>query len=94
MPNWEPPPGIFNTLTTNKGMVQPSGNEQKVNAYHSKLQGLQSIFMAILAICKFSNISEGKVTVCCDNDHVLWLSSVFSQQVSLKTKHMELIWAV
>lgn len=76
------------------GVVQTSGDEYEVNAYHSKLPGLHSAFMAILAICKFCNVSEGWVTVCCNNKHVLWLSGISSQQVSSKSEHADLIWAI
>jgi hypothetical protein len=76
------------------GVVQTSGDEHEANTYHSKLQGLHSLLMAILAICQFHNVLEGKVTICCDNDRALWLSDVKSQQVSSKTKHADLIQAI
>jgi hypothetical protein len=76
------------------GVVQTSGDEHEANTYHSKLQGLHSLLMAVLAICQFHNVLEGKVTICCDNDRALWLSDVKSQQVSSKTKHADLIQAI
>lgn len=77
-----------------KGVVQTLGDKHEVNAYCSELQGLHSLLMAILAVCTFHNVTDGKVIVCCDNDRALLLSGVASQQVSSKTKHADLVRAI
>jgi hypothetical protein len=54
-----------------KGVVQTSGDEHEVNAYHSELQGLHSLLLAIYVVCVFHQVKSGKVIVCCNNDHAI-----------------------
>ena len=64
---------------------------REVNPYRSELQGIHMVLTTIYAICKFHDVSSGKVTVYCDNKKALWLSSQHSPQVSLTQKHIDLI---
>jgi hypothetical protein len=83
------------TNQVSKCVVQTSGDECEVNAYHSELQGLHFLLLAIYVICVFLQVSSGKVIVCCDNDHALWwLSSVRNHLVPSKMKHPNLIQAI
>jgi hypothetical protein len=74
-----------------KGMVRTSGTEREVNAYQSELQGLHAAVTSLWVICQHHKVQSGKVTLCCDNKKALWLSSIRSTQVPLRTKHTDLI---
>jgi hypothetical protein len=50
--------------------------------------------MYTFTVCTFHEVTEGKITVCCDNETGLWLSSIKNQQVPLATKHSDLIRAI
>jgi hypothetical protein len=76
----------FATNQGSKGVVQTSGNEHGVNAYHSELQALHSLLLAIYVVCVFHQVSLGKAIVCCNNDHALWLLNVRNHLVSSKMK--------
>ena len=65
-----------------------------MNTYHSKLQGIHAVLMAILAICSFHDVTDGEVMVCCDNEKALWLSGQKEMQVSMYCKHADLICAI
>jgi hypothetical protein len=45
-------------------------------------------------ICQHHKVQSGKVTLCCNNKKALWLSSICSTQVPLRTKHTDLIQAI
>jgi hypothetical protein len=78
-----------------KGMVRTSATENEVNAYRSKLQGLHAAVASLLrVICQHHKVQSGKVTLCCNNENALWLSSICSTQVPLRTKHTDLIRAI
>jgi hypothetical protein len=77
-----------------KGMVRTSGTENEVNAYRSELQGLHAAVASVQVICQHHKVQSGKVTFCCDNKNALWLSSIRSTQVPLRTKHTDLIRAI
>jgi hypothetical protein len=77
-----------------KGMVRTSGTENVVNAYRSELQGLHAAAASLRVICQHHKVQSGKVTLCCDNENALWLSSIRSTQVPLRTKHTDLIRAI
>ena len=83
-----------NTQEGCRGVVQTSGDEREVNAYRSELQGLYTTLMAIMAICEFHNVTTGKVKVYCDNEKAIWLSDTKRLQVSLRTKHADLLRAI
>lgn len=51
-----------------RGTMQTlSGEGWVVNAYRSELQGIHSILLAITAVCLFYHITEGSITIGCDN---------------------------
>jgi hypothetical protein len=77
-----------------KGMVQTSGIENEVNAYQSELQGLHTVVASLRVICQHHKVQSGKVTLCCDNENTLWLTSIRSTQVPLRMKHTDLIQAI
>jgi hypothetical protein len=74
-----------------KGMVRTTGKEKDVNPYQSKLQGLHATVSCISVICQHHQVISGKVTVCCNNEKALWLSSIRTIQVPLCTKHADLM---
>jgi hypothetical protein len=77
-----------------KGMVRTSGIENEVNAYQSEVQGLHTVVASLRVICQHHKVQSGKVTLCCDNENTLWLSSIRSTQVPLRMKHTDLIQAI
>jgi len=79
---------------TCNGMVKTSGEEDEVNPYQSELQGIHTVLMAILAICRFYNITEGKAMIGCDNEKAGWLVGYRLLQLLLHTKHANLVRAI
>jgi hypothetical protein len=53
-----------------EGTVQTTGDAHEVNAYRSKLQGNHAILLAISTVCTFHNLTEGAITIGCDNKGV------------------------
>ncbi len=76
------------------GVVQTSGEEDEVNPYRSELQGLHALLMALLAICKLFNITQGYVKVGCDNETAVWLAGNPILQLAMHTKHVDLVRAI
>ena len=76
------------------GTVQTSGGERDVDSYRSELQGVHAMLLGLLAFCTFHHITEGRVTLGCDN-----MSSVRHGQhdwckVPISTAHVDLIRAI
>jgi hypothetical protein len=76
------------------GTTQTSGAERDVNSYRSELQGIYALLLAVTATCIFCNITEGEITIGCDNlagvhrSHADWL------KLNQNTKHADLIRAI
>ena len=51
------------------GVTHTSGKEHEVDSYRSELQGVHAMLFGLLAFCTFYNITEGGVTLGCDNSN-------------------------
>jgi hypothetical protein len=76
------------------GVTQTSGEEHEVDSYRSELQGVHAMLFGLLAFCTFYNITEGGVTLGCDNSNCVRHGRGDWQKVSLSTKHADLIRAI
>ena len=65
-----------------QGVTQTSGTGQEVDSYHSKLQGIHTLLLALLVVCSFFDIVNGAVTVGCDSATSLNCSSADLLKVS------------
>ena len=76
------------------GECQTSGQQHEVNPYHSKLQGLHAGLSGMLAFCSFHQIWEGSLLVGCDCDGAFKQASKCALNISIRTKHADIIWAI
>jgi hypothetical protein len=76
------------------GVTQTSGEEHGVDSYRSELQRVHAMLFGLLAFCTFYNITEGGVTLGCNNSNCVRHGRGDWQKVSLSTKHVDLIWAI
>jgi hypothetical protein len=76
------------------GTTQTSGSERDVNPYRSELQGIHALLLAVTAVCKFCNITDGKITVGCDNLGGIKRSAADWLKINQSTKHADLIRAI
>jgi hypothetical protein len=49
------------------GVTQTSGEEHEMDSYCSELQGVHAMLFGLLAFCTLYNITEGGVTLGCNN---------------------------
>jgi hypothetical protein len=83
------------TLQAIQGTTQTTGEERVVNAYRSELQGIHSILFAITAVGLFCHIlTEGAITIGCDNQAGVNRSNDDWLKVNQNTKHADLIRAI
>ena len=61
------------------------------NAYRSELTGLYAVLAVILLVTILHDIKEGKLRVGCDNEKGLYLSSLISLKIPIKTKHADIL---
>ena len=87
---------IKNPLTTLgcHGLAQVSGTKAETNAYRVELQGIHTILMALKVICDFHLIQHGSITIHCNNEKGIYLSSHTWLQPSICIKHVDLIRAI
>jgi hypothetical protein len=76
------------------GSVQTTGDACEVNAYCSKLQGIHTIPRAISTVCTFYNLTEGAITIGCDNKGGIICSNGDWLKVNQNTRHADLICAI
>jgi hypothetical protein len=76
------------------GTTQTSGTALDVNAYRSELQGIHTILMAVTAVCLFFHITEGEITIGCDNLAGVNRSNADWLKIDQTTKHADLIRAI
>jgi hypothetical protein len=76
------------------GTVQTTGDIRTVNSYRSELQGIHTILLGIAAVCNFYHITEGMVTIGCDNLAGVNRSTGDWLKVNQSTKHVDLIRAI
>jgi hypothetical protein len=51
------------------GVTPTSGEEHEVDSYRSELQGVHAMLLGLLAFCTFHNITEGGITLGCNNSN-------------------------
>jgi hypothetical protein len=74
-----------------RGVCQTSGTTSDVNAYRSEFQGIHTTLLAIKLLCDFHQIQSGSVTIACDCEKCITLSSASWRKVGTRTKHADLI---
>jgi hypothetical protein len=75
------------------GTTQTTGGGQIVNAYRSELPGIHSILLALTAVSIFFHLTEGAITIGCDNLAGVDCSNDDWLKVNQNTKHADLIRA-
>ena len=73
------------------GLVQTSGITSEVNAYRSELQGLHTMLLAVLIICRHYRITEGQISLACDNEKAIYLAGVQHLEVPCTLAHADLL---
>ena len=76
------------------GTTQTSGSEREVNPYRSELQGIHTTLLAMDAVCTFCHITDGAITIGCDNLGGIKCSSADWLKLNQNTKHADLIRAI
>ena len=71
--------GYLPTTTTNGG------------SYRSELTGIYAALTYLLATTQVHNITKGTVTVHCDNEKAILLSSITGSRLPLKTSHADIL---
>ena len=80
---------------TVKGCLCTSGTRAEVNTYRSELQSVHTLLLALWVICDPYGITTGSVTVGCDNDKCIDLSSAAHLDISVTSySHVDLIRAI
>ena len=82
------------TRATCHGVVRTSGRPLEVNAYRSELQGFHSMLLALHQICRFYKLTEGHITLACDNDTCMRLAADQRPRVPCRQGHADLIRAI
>jgi hypothetical protein len=76
------------------GTTQTSGSAHDVNSYRSELQGIHAILLAVTTVCLFFHITEGEITIGCDNLAGVQRSNADWLKINQTTKHADLIQAI
>lgn len=76
------------------GKCQTSGGLGEVNPYRSEIQGIHGMALMTLALCRFGNITSGRVRFGCDNLTGVRHSSFTHTKVPSQVKHADLIRAI
>jgi hypothetical protein len=77
-----------------QGWTQTTGIESEVDSYRSELHGLHSLLTGLEALCSFFQLTEGAVTIGCDNKTAIYRSSGAWLKVSQSTPHVDLVRAI
>jgi len=76
------------------GVSQVPGHETSINAYRAELHGLHTLLSAIEFICTKFNITQGHVTIGCDNKGAIYQVANNYSYIPCSTKHADLICAI
>ena len=79
------------TKTQCRGTCPTSGKRCDVNAYRSELQGIHAALLAVLLLSHQHGITDGAVTLGCDNETGVDLSNRVLPTVQWQTRHVDLI---
>jgi hypothetical protein len=77
-----------------EGTVQTTGDTREVNAYRSELQGIHAILFAISGVCTFYKLTDGAITIGCDNKGGIIRSNGDWLKINQNTRHADLIRAI
>jgi hypothetical protein len=77
-----------------QGTVQTSGVATDVDSYHSELQGVHAMLLGLLAFCTFHHITDGSVTLGCDNLSCVRHGQYDWRKVPLSIAHVDLVRAI
>ncbi len=77
-----------------QGYNQVPGAAQDQSPYRSELAGLLGTVMMITEICKFHHLTEGQITVACDNISALNLAFNTTQTITTKHPDHDLLFAI
>ena len=77
-----------------QGVTRTSGVESEVDSYRSELQGLHAMLLGLLAFCTFHKITDGQVTLGCDNFNGVRQARGEWLKVPLRAAHSDLIRAI
>lgn len=77
-----------------RGVIQTTGTDNEVTAYRSELQGLHTLLLAVLIVCRTHRVAEGTVTLGCDNETTVYLSQPDSTRVPYVHKNVDLLRAI
>jgi len=73
------------------GATQVPGQPSHINTYRAELPGLLALIQAVTFICQGHNISDGHVTVACDNKGAIYQLNNTYPYVPCSIKHADLI---
>jgi len=76
------------------GVTQVPGQASSINAYRAELYGIHTLLLAINSICTKFNISQGHVTIGCDNKGVISQMTKQYHYVPCSVKHTDIIRAI
>jgi len=76
------------------GAAPVCGPPPAINAYRAELQGIHDLLVAIEFICNQYDISEGGLTVGCNNQGALAQSQWYTEHVPCANAHADLIRAI
>ncbi len=73
------------------GITPVSGSASQVNAYQAELYGLHSLLLALEQFCSHHHITDGGVSIGCDNKDAIHQVQAFHEYVPCNTWHADLL---
>jgi len=77
-----------------QGITHVSGPPSETNAYHTKLQGLHALLMAVKGLCSFHSITTRSVIMGCNNLGALHQAQQTQELTPCSSVHTDLIHAI
>jgi hypothetical protein len=77
-----------------QGTVRTSGAATDVDSYRSELQGVHAMLLGLLAFCTYHHITDGSVTLGCDNLSCVRHGQYDWRKVPLSIAHVDLVRAI
>ena len=82
------------TDTGNKAIGTALTPTEVANAYRSELLGLYAALAAVLAVTTLHKVTTGSLSVGCDNEKALYLSSLLNLKVPAKLQHSDILRSI
>lgn len=76
------------------GHTLVSGTAVAINSYRAELQGLHALLLAVEILCSFHHITEGRITIYCDNLQAVRLAKLSASQLRPNLSHLDLLRAI